>query len=158
MSLPGPLALQQLHRLDRSSSQFHDQLLGILYGKGYKKCVQNLQDGDSIWLIDYLDMVCHHITPPHSPLTPAQALGVLDSSSPAFGKCLRDLRRICGPRGILPTSYTLSSDHLMIDTDPFLSGGFCDVYKGTLDGSTVCVKRMRVYIKDGPERAIKVCR
>jgi serine/threonine protein kinase len=47
--------------------------------------------------------------------------------------------------------------HLLnIDTFPFASGGFGDVYRGTLDGSNVCVKRVRVYIKDGPEKVAKV--
>jgi len=58
---------------------------------------------------------------------------------------------------ILPSSYTLSSDLLNISLDPFASGGFGDVFRGTLNGSRVCIKRMRVYIKDGPEKAAKVC-
>jgi len=32
------------------------------------------------------------------------------------------------------------------------------VYYGTLDGSRVCIKRMRVYMKDGPQKAVKVHR
>ena len=30
------------------------------------------------------------------------------------------------------------------------------MYKGTLDGSTVCIKRARIYIKEGSEKVIKV--
>ena len=30
------------------------------------------------------------------------------------------------------------------------------MYKGTLDGSEVCVKRVRIYSKDGPKKATKV--
>ena len=30
------------------------------------------------------------------------------------------------------------------------------MYEGTLDGSKVCVKRVRVYSRDGPEAAKKV--
>jgi len=71
MSLPGPLALQQLHHLDRSSPGFHDQLSNVLYGEEYKECVANLQDDDSVWLVNYLDMVRRHITLPHPPLRPA---------------------------------------------------------------------------------------
>jgi len=40
--------------------------------------------------------------------------------------------------------------------DPFASGGYGDVYQGTLDGSRVCIKRIREYIMDGPEKAAKV--
>ena len=54
-------------------------------------------------------------------------------------------------------SYTLSSSLLSIDPIPFASGGYGDVHDGTLGGSRVCVKRVRVYIKDGPQKATKVC-
>ena len=92
----------------------------------------------------------------HSPLTPAQALDTLDPCSAAARKCLRELRSICGTKAILPTSYTLSSDRLNIGPEPFASGGYGDVYNGTLDGSRVCIKRVRVYTEDGPEKAAKV--
>ena len=57
---------------------------------------------------------------------------------------------------MLPTSYTLSSSVLKIAPEPFASGGFGDVYIGTLDGSRVCVKRMRVYTSYGLQAAAKV--
>ena len=57
---------------------------------------------------------------------------------------------------ILPTSYTLSSSLLNIGPRPVASGGSGDVYKGTLDRSLVCIKRVRVYSKDGPAGATKV--
>ena len=57
MSSLGHPALQQLHRLDRSSSGFHDQLSSVLYGEEYQKCVQNLQCDDLVWLVEYLDKV-----------------------------------------------------------------------------------------------------
>lgn len=43
----------------------------------------------------------------------------------------------------LPTSYSLSSHLLQIDHEPFAPGGSCDVYRGTLRGSKVCIKRIR---------------
>jgi len=67
MSSPSSLALQRLHRLDRSSSDFHDQLCDALYGREYVQCEQTLQDDDLVWLIDYLDEVRRHIAFPHSP-------------------------------------------------------------------------------------------
>ena len=60
MPPPNSLILQQLDRLDGSSSEFHDQLCNVLYGREYKECVQNLQHEDSAWLIDYLDKVRRH--------------------------------------------------------------------------------------------------
>jgi len=56
---------------------------------------------------------------------------------------------------ILPTSYTLSPSLLKIGRQPIASGGPGDVYEGTLKGSKVCVKRVRVYSKDTPEKATK---
>ena len=117
--------------------------------------MDNLQNGDLVWLVDYLDKVRRRIALPQSPLKPAQALDDLDPSGAAFRKCLRELRSVCGTRGILPTSYTLSPHLLNIDPDPFASGGYGDVYGGTLDGSRVCIKRVRVYARDGPKKATK---
>ena len=50
----------------------------------------------------------------------------------------------------------LSSDLQDIGPEPFASGGYGDVFKGTLDGSSVCVKRIRVYTHDDPQKAAKV--
>ena len=55
--------------------------------------------------------------------------------------------------GILPTSYILSPHLLNVDPEPFASGGCCEVYKGTLDGLKVCIKRVTVYDEDGPQKA-----
>lgn len=158
MSSPSSPALQQLHRLDGSSSGFHDQLSKVLYGKEYRRCVPTLHGDDSMWLVDYLDKVRRHIALPHSPLKPTQALGGLDPFSAAFRKCLSELRTICGMRGILPTSYMLSSRLVNITPDPFASGGYGDVYEGTLDGSRICIKRIRVYTGDDPKMATRVRR
>ena len=49
--------LQQLRCLDRSSSEFPDQVSNILYGEEYRQCIPNLQSGDLVWFVDYLDEV-----------------------------------------------------------------------------------------------------
>ena len=59
---------------------------------------------------------------------------------------------------ILPTSYTLSPSLLKTDRQPLTSGSSGDIYEGTLNGSKVCVKRVRIYSKEGPEKATKVRR
>ena len=41
-------------------------------------------------------------------------------------------------------SYMIHSHLLTVNPHPFASGGFGEVYRGTLDGSPVCVKRLRV--------------
>ena len=155
MSSSGHLGLQKLYHLNRSSPDFHDQLCDVLYGEEYRKCAPNLQGEDLVWLVDYLDEVRRHVSPPHSLLKPAQTLDCLNPSSVASRKCQRELRTICGARGILPTSYTLSSDHLSVSPDPFAAGEYGDLHEGTLDGSKVRIKRVWVY-HEGPERATKV--
>jgi hypothetical protein len=64
MPPPESPVLQQLDRLDGSSSEFPDQLCNVLYGKEYIQCVRNIHDDDVVWLIDYLDEVCHRNTFP----------------------------------------------------------------------------------------------
>ncbi|KAF9642914.1 kinase-like protein [Thelephora ganbajun] len=139
MASPSSPALQQLHCLNASSPNFYDQLYNLLCGQEYVQCVPNLKDDDLVWLVNYLD----------------KTLDDLDRSSAASRKCLRELRSICGTKAILPTSYTLSTDFLKIDPVPFAIGGFGDVYCGTLNGSSVCIKRVRVYASDAPKKAIK---
>lgn len=60
--------LQQLHRLDRSSSEFRDRISGILYGEEYGRCVSNLQGEDLLWLVNYLDKVRRRVPFFHSQL------------------------------------------------------------------------------------------
>ena len=69
---------------------------------------------------------------------------------------MRELKRICGERFILPTSYTISSRSLTVDAVPIDAGGFGDIYKGELDGLTVCAKRVKVYSRDGSQKGTKV--
>ena len=71
MSSASSLALQGLDCLDWSSPYFHNKLSEILYGEEYAQCVLSLQDDEVVWLVDYLDQVCRHITPPHSLLNAA---------------------------------------------------------------------------------------
>jgi len=148
--------LQQLHCLSRFSPGFHDQLTEVLHGKKFQKHAPNLQGDDLVWLIDYLDKVCHHMVFHPSLPKLAQALNVLGPTSSGFQKCLDELKSICGTRAILPTSYTPSLHPLNIDSEPFASGSVGDVYHGSLNGSRVCVKRMRTSYY-GQKNTIGVC-
>ena len=147
---------EQLYRLDRSSSRFHDQLSNVLYGGEYKKTVLNLQDNDLIRLIDYLDEVRRRIPLFHSPLNLPEALNTLDPPSSSFRKCLRELRHICGSRTILPTSHIILPPLLITSSHPVASGSCGDVYEGTLRRSKVCAKRVRTYVEDSSGKATRV--
>ena len=156
MASPNSPALQKLNNLDRFSSNFQDQLCNILYGKEYTDCVPGLESDDPTWLVNYLDKVCLRVSPTRSTFKPVQTLNVLKPSGVASRKCLHELRSLCGMIRILPTSYTLSSHLLDIHPQPFAIGGFADVYDGTFNGSRVCIKRVRVYLQDDSEKALKV--
>jgi hypothetical protein len=58
MIVPNRPVLRQLHNLDKSLSEFDDQLGVVLYGEEYKQCVTKIQGKDLAWLVDYLDKVC----------------------------------------------------------------------------------------------------
>ena len=66
MSPPSSSALQQLHCLNRSSPDFHDQLCNVLYGREYVQCVPSIEGEDLAWLVDYLDKVRRRVALPPS--------------------------------------------------------------------------------------------
>ena len=149
--------LEQLRRLDRSSPDFHDQLCNVLYAREYERCVLTLQGDDLVWLVEYLDKVRCRIAIPRSPaLMTVEALDILNPVSFAFQECLRELRSVCGTRMILPASYAFPSPLPSIGPRPIGWGGSGEVYEGTLDGSKVCIKPVRVYFNDESNAAAKV--
>ena len=58
---------------------------------------------------------------------------------------MRELGRVCRDKKIFPTSFQLDAGSIEIPKLPFASGNFGDVYHGTLDGKTICVKRLKLY-------------
>lgn len=67
---PNSEVLQKIALLDQSSQDFPKQLFDLLYGKEYIGCVSGLQDGDAVWLVEYLDQVCGRVTLLPSPSNP----------------------------------------------------------------------------------------
>jgi len=49
--------LKQFHGLDRTSSQFHKRLSGLLRSEVYRSAVPNLQGENLAWLVGYLENV-----------------------------------------------------------------------------------------------------
>ena len=61
--------LQKLHDFDRTSPQFHEQLIHFLRGNEYQlNVVPNLQAENLAWLVEYLDSVSPQTTSPRSVL------------------------------------------------------------------------------------------
>lgn len=71
MSSPSSPALRELHRLDKSSPGFGNQLNDIISGEKYAQCERNLERDDSVWLINYLDEVRCLTVLSRSPLRPS---------------------------------------------------------------------------------------
>ena len=64
---------------------------------------------------------------------------------------------MCGARGILPTSCTISDSSIFNTSDrPFASGALADTYEGSLNGSKVRVERVRMYSNGEPQRVKRV--
>ena len=148
--MPLPDILLQFDRLDQNSSQFQDQLTGLLHNEEFKDCIPELRDEDVVWLVEYLDNVRLFLFIAlylHS-ANPAQALDSLDPSGPASRECLRELGSICGTRGKLPPRYLLETSLSVPSTRPVASGSSGDVYEGLLDGSRVCVRRLRIHAQE----------
>ena len=71
MAPPNSPVLQQLHRLDKFSPGFYNQLYNLLGGDEYVQCMQNIQGDDVIWVVEYLDKVRRRTALPRSPLKPS---------------------------------------------------------------------------------------
>ena len=61
-----------------------------------------------------------------------------------FRRCLRQLRLICGHHNVLPLSYITREGLKRVNNSPVAGGGFADVWEGTYEGRTVCVKVLRI--------------
>jgi hypothetical protein len=89
-------------------------------------------------------------------LTIRQVLHTLDPTIPVFRKCLGLLGWVCGTRGLLPKSCTISGTRLNTGDQPFASGALADMHEGILNGSKVCVEKVRMYSKGDPRKVNRV--
>ena len=134
--------LQSLRGLDRASPHFHSQLIDLLRGNEYRDVIPSLEGEDLAWLVDYLDDVSlHNVSPiPHSPL--AQALcEISDPSGVTFRELLDKLSEICSVKSVLPKACVLSGR----------------LHEGTLNGSEVRIRRVRMHAKGDPQKLKEVC-
>ena len=65
--------------LDRSSPQFANRLDEALHGEDYERCVQNFQEDDLVWFVDYLDKARHHLPLSHWALNLASRLSTVST-------------------------------------------------------------------------------
>jgi hypothetical protein len=69
---------------------------------------------------------------------------------------LKDLQRLCGMSGVLPTSFMLTEGFDDVELRPFASSRFADVYKATYKGQSVVAKALKITFVDDLENAHKV--
>ena len=84
-----------------------------------------------------------------------QILILLDRTGGSSKKCLQVLRKICGLRKVLPTTYELPKNVSPIGELPSAFGGFCDAYEGTLNAK-VCIKKLRISATGDREKVKEV--
>ena len=140
------MSAQRLYELDRSSTQFPEQLNELLHDKEWEEQLELLPEGELAELTDYLDGVWLFSTSAISRSPHPQILDGLDPTGSPFRKYLRVLQKVCSSRMILPSTYKVSGELSFTTTQPIAFGGFCDAYKGTLGGGDVCIKRFWVPI------------
>ena len=133
------MSAQRLYELDRSSTQFPEQLNELLHDKEWEEHLELLPEGELAGLTDYLDDVWLFSTPAISRSSYPQILDGLDPTGSPFRKSLQVLRKVCSSRMILPSTYKVSDELSFTTTQPVEFGGFCDVYKGSLAGADVCI-------------------
>ena len=138
------MSSQRLYELDKSSTRFPEQLNELLHDREWVKCFQFLPEDELSGLVGYLNDVRLIYLPAQPRSPPSQILDNLDPTGEPFRKCLHVLQKICSSRMTLPAMYEVSGTLLFSTTEVKAYGGFCDVYKGTLDTSDVCIKRLRI--------------
>ena len=150
------MVVQRFYESDRSSTRFPEQINELLHDNRWVEQLWSLPEDELAKTISYLNdvWVVSSSNASCSPLP--QIVDGLDHTSSSFRKGLHTLRKICSSRTILPPTYELSEKLSFQTTQIVAFGGFCDVYKGSLAGADVCVKRLRISTTGGQEAVKKV--
>ena len=147
--------LGRLYELDRSSPGFPEQLSKLLHDKQWADALRLIPEGELEEQIRLLDNV-RLIPTPTEPTNCSQTLDSLDPTGLPFRKCLHTLQEICSDRMILPSTYEVSGEISFATSSVAASGGFCDVYQGTLGNAEVAIKRLRIGPKDDEAKVYQV--
>jgi len=153
-----PHVFQYLYSLDTSSPDFLRYLYYFILDDEGERYSSNLQGLDLARLVDFLNEVC----PLHLDFRPVmkqnfQALScTIPVTDDIFQQCLHKLQAICSYHMALPLSYNVSDDLTKVGDHQIADGGFADVWEGTHNGRKVCIKCLRVSVKNR-KKIMKVC-
>jgi len=86
-----------------------------------------------------------------------EALCSIPTTDDVYRQCLRKLQAICGARTALPSSHIISGDLARVGETPVAFGGFADVWEGNHGGRKVCIKVLRISLRDtGDLRKVRI--
>ena len=141
--------LQYLYSLDTSSPDFLRCLYCFILDDKGEQYSTNLQGSELARLVDFLDEVCP-LRPGFEPVIKhiLQVLCTIPVTDDIFRQCLRKLQAICEYHMTLPSSYNASEDLVKVGGYTIADGGFADVWEGTHRGRKVCIKCLRVSVKN----------
>ena len=69
---------------------------------------------------------------------------------------MKYLQRLCGASGVFPASFMLTDGFDHIESRPFTSSGFADLYRATYKGQPVVAKALKTTSLDDLENMHKV--
>ncbi|KAF9643102.1 kinase-like protein [Thelephora ganbajun] len=118
----------RLYKLDRSSTRFPQELNELLHDEKWVEQVLDLPGGELVVLVDYLD----------------STLDGLDRTGTSFRECLHALQKVCSSRMILPSVYEVLTTLSSNAGRTLAYGRLSNIYGGSLDGTDVAVKRLRI--------------
>lgn len=89
-------------------------------------------------------------------LPDVQILDNMDLPQRKQRQYLRQLRRLCGFFGLLPSSFALPSTAVERENSPFAEGGYSKVYRGTFQSRPVVVKVLTITSQTDRDKLHKV--
>ena len=145
-----PQFLRCLYSLDAASPRFLRHIHCLIQHDKEEQYLSSLQGSELAQLVDFLDEVCA-LPPAFRPVMEQilQTLNAIPTTEDVFRQCLHKLQVICGHHMTLPSSYSISGKLTKVGDYPVsLDGGSADVWKGTHNGRSVCIKCPRVSEED----------
>jgi hypothetical protein len=141
--------LQRLYSLDTSSPDFLRHLFCLIQHDEKEQYLTSLQGSGLARLVNFLDGVRTILQTFHrfTERIP-QVLSAIPTTDDVRRQCLQKLQTICGHHTAIPSSCVVSGQIARVGDGPITLGGIADVWEGTHHGKKVCIKYLRVSMKN----------